>query len=112
MKHLFLYMTASDRDEAEAISEVIIRERLVACTNIVENMSALFWWNDAVQKEEEVVLVAKTTDQAFPLLESRVKELHSYECPCIIALPIERGNPDYLSWIDREVCPEARRPEK
>lgn len=103
MKHLFVYITAADRQEAEAISENIIQERLVACTNILGEMSALFHWDNHVQQEQEVALIAKTTASAYPALEKRVKELHSYECPCIIALPIALGNADYLSWIDEEV---------
>ncbi len=109
MNHVFVYITTSSRKEAEAISEAIIRERLVACTNIIDNMSALFWWDDAVQKEKEVILIAKTTADAFPRLSSRVNELHSYECPCIIGMPISMGNPDYLTWIDEEVRPESDR---
>jgi periplasmic divalent cation tolerance protein len=103
MKHLFVYITTANRQEAEAISEIIIRERLVACTNIIDGMTALFHWNDAVQKEEEAVLIAKTTVSVFPRLEERVRKIHSYDCPCIIALPIAHGNPGYLDWIDQEV---------
>ncbi len=103
MKHVFVYITTADKKEASSISETIIQERLVACTNIIEGMSALFRWENAVQSESEVILVAKTTAKAFPVLEERVKELHSYECPCIIALPIAMGNADYLAWIDEEV---------
>lgn len=112
MKHIFVYITASNRNEAESISDAIIRERLVACTNIIDNMSALFRWENAVQKEQEVILIAKTTSGAFPVLEARVKELHSYECPCIIGLPIAMGNEDYLSWIEEEVkIPPDRKAE-
>ncbi len=105
MEHIFVYVTASSRQEAETISEAIIRERLAACTNIIEDMSALFWWEGAVQKEMEVVLVAKTTADAFPHLSTRIKEIHSYDCPCIVGLPITMGNADYLKWIDEEVRP-------
>ncbi len=109
MNHVFVYITVSSLKEAESISQTIIRERLAACTNIIENMSALFWWENAVQKEQEVILIAKTTAGAFPRLSSRVRELHSYDCPCIIALPIAMGNPDYLAWIDEEVQPDSDR---
>ncbi|MFO8029884.1 MAG: divalent-cation tolerance protein CutA [Cyclonatronaceae bacterium] len=108
-KHVFVYITVSSRDEAETISQAIIRERLVACTNIIAPMSALFWWDEAVQKEQEVVLVAKSTAAAFDRLADRVKALHSYECPCIIGLPIAMGSPDYLAWIDEEVRPDSNR---
>ena len=109
MKHIFVYVTASSRSEAESISEAVIRERLVACTNIIDDMSALFWWDGAVQQEKEVVLIAKTTAKAFPVLSARIKKLHSYECPCIVGLPIAIGDPGYLKWIEEEVHPETGR---
>ena len=107
--HLFVYITVSGRKEAETISKALIRERLAACTNIIENMSALFWWEGDVQSEHEVVLIAKTRADTFDRLYGRVKELHSYDCPCIVGLPIAAGNPDYLAWIDEEVRPETDR---
>jgi len=107
--HLFVYITASGKEEAERISEALIRERLVACTNIIDDMSALFWWEGGVQSEKEVVLIAKTRADAFDRLTGRVKELHSYDCPCVIGMPIATGNPDYLAWIDEEVRPEEKR---
>jgi len=107
--HLFVYITASGREEAERISEALIGERLVACTNIIDDMSALFWWEGGVQSEKEVVLIAKTRADVFDRLTGRVKELHSYDCPCIIGMPIVTGNPDYLDWIDEEVRPEKER---
>ncbi len=107
--HVFVYITASGMEEAERISKALIQERLVACTNIIDDMSALFWWDGEVQSEKEVVLVAKTRSDAFERLTGRVKELHSYECPCIIGMPIVMGNPDYLAWIDEEVRPDSAR---
>ena len=109
MKYLFVYITTSNRIEAENISEAIISERLVACTNIVENMSALFWWDGGVQSEGEVILIAKTTSEAFSVLEERVRQIHSYECPCIIGMPIASGYQGYLDWIDEEVRPDSER---
>ncbi len=107
--HLFVYITASGREEAEAISKTIIGERLAACTNIIENMSALFWWEGGVQSEQEVVIIAKTRADAFEQLAARVRELHSYDCPCIVGMPIVMGSPDYLAWIDEEVRPDKAR---
>jgi periplasmic divalent cation tolerance protein len=107
--HYFVYITTSGRDEAETISQALIRERLAACTNIIDSMSALFWWDGGVQSEKEVVLIAKTRADTFDRLIERVKVLHSYECPCIIGLPIAAGNPDYLAWIDTEVRPGKAR---
>ncbi|MBP3192833.1 divalent-cation tolerance protein CutA [Natronogracilivirga saccharolytica] len=109
MNYLFVYITASDRKEAETISDALISERLVACTNIIDTMSALFWWDGGVQSEDEVVLIAKTTAEAFPKLEQRVLDLHSYECPCIIGMPIASGYQGYLDWISEEVRPGSKR---
>lgn len=103
MKHLIAYITAPNRKEAESISKSIIADRLAACTNILDNMSALFHWDNEVQSENEVVLIAKTTAEAYPALEDRVREQHSYDCPCIIALPVVAGNAEYLEWIEKEV---------
>ena len=107
--HVFVYVTAAGKLEAERISRALIQERLVSCTNIIEDMSALFWWDGEVQSEKEVVIVAKTRSDAFERLAGRVRELHSYECPCIIGMPIAMGNPDYLAWIDEEVRPDTTR---
>lgn len=103
--YYFVYITTASRQEAETISKVLISERLAACTNILDRMSALFWWDGDVQRENEVVLVAKTRADRFDRLVEEVKERHSYDCPCIIGLPIAVGNPDYLTWIDGEVKP-------
>lgn len=103
MTHLFVYITAGSLKEAEMISQVLISERLAACTNIIPEMNALFHWKGEVTQEQEVVIIAKTTSKKYPGLESKVKSVHSYDCPCIIALPIAMGNAPYLEWIKEEV---------
>lgn len=107
MSVVFVYITTANRDEAETISGRLIEERLVACTNILSPMIALFHWDGAVQKETETVLIAKTTHDRFEALCERVKQLHSYECPCIIALPVVTGSADYLKWVEEEVSKPA-----
>lgn len=100
---VWVYMTFGKMEEAEDISRMIVHEKLAACANIFPQVRSLYWWEGKVQNEAEVVVVAKTTRQTYPLLEKRVREVHSYECPCIVSLPIEAGNPSFLKWIAESV---------
>ncbi|CCQ73809.1 divalent-cation tolerance protein CutA [Magnetospira sp. QH-2] len=102
MPQLLIYITASSPDEALAIGETLVGERLAACVNILPGMISMYWWQGEVQQDEECVLIAKTRDTQVESLIARVKELHSYDCPCVVALPIEKGNPAFLQWIDEQ----------
>lgn len=97
-----VYVTAQDREQALRIGRKLVEERLVACANLFEGVASLYWWNDAVQEEHETVLIAKTRTENLDAVIARVKELHSYECPCVVSWPIGPGNADYLEWIIRE----------
>ncbi len=102
-----VYVTAPDRDEALRIGRALVERRLAACVNVIERMSSVYWWQGAVESAEEVVLLAKTTVPRLPALVEAVRSLHGYSCPCVVALPILDGNPDFLAWIDREVAAGA-----
>ena len=102
MKAAWLYMTAETRDEAQAIGRALVEERLVACTNILGPMDSIYWWDGAVKSETEVAFIVKTRATLVDQVVGRVTEMHSYDCPCIVALPIEGGNPDYLAWIEAQ----------
>lgn len=104
----FLYVTASNADEAKEIGEALVQERLVACANILGPIASIYWWQGRVQRESEAVLVAKTRAELVEHVIARVKALHSYTVPCIVSLPIEQGNPDFLGWIAAETA-EAKR---
>ena len=99
----FVYMTAGNRQEAEAVGAALVEAKLAACINIVENMTSMFIWQGAAQHETEVVVIAKTVAERVPALIEKVRSIHSYECPCIVCLPITDGNPDFLEWIAEEV---------
>jgi len=102
MPALMVYMTASDKQEAERIGQALLEARLAACLNIFEDMEAIFRWEGQVKKEPEVALIAKTREGLFDQLVEKVKEVHSYECPCILALPIADGHKEFLDWIEEE----------
>ena len=98
----FVYMTASDKTEALKIGRTLVEERLIACANVIDNMTSVYWWEGKIEDSAEAVLIAKTKDSLVEAVINRVKELHSYSCPCVVALPIQEGNADYLGWIEKE----------
>ena len=101
--HRFVYVTVSSADEGESIARAVVGERLAACANLLPPMRSFYWWNDAVQADAEHVLVLKSRQDRLDALTARITALHSYEVPCVVALPILAGNPDYLAWLDREL---------
>ena len=100
--YVTVFVTAANKDEAEVIARTLVQDRLVACANVMDVVTSYFRWEGKVQTEDEVVLLAKSRSALFPDIEARVKELHSYDCPCIVAWPIEEGSADYLAWIEAE----------
>ncbi len=94
-----VYITTENADEAAHIGKALVESRLAACVNIVDGMSSMYWWEGAVQSDAETILIAKTRAALVPALTAKVKELHSYDCPCVIALPIVAGHEEYLQWL-------------
>lgn len=101
-KFNFVYITAKNQAEAKAIGRRLVEERLAACANIINNMESFYWWEGKVQNGQEVVLIVKTKEDLVPELIAKVKSLHSYECPCVVSLPIVDGNKEFLDWINDE----------
>ena len=101
--HIVIFITVDSPDEAHRIAEVLIKQRKAACVNIVPNVSSFFWWQDKIDTAQESLLIVKTKASLLNEIIVLVKEIHSYDVPEIIALPIAGGNQDYLSWIDKEV---------
>jgi periplasmic divalent cation tolerance protein len=107
MEPRFVYITCGSPDEAQRIGRTLVEERLVACVNLLFGMQSMYWWEGAVQTDRETILIAKTTAKQVPALSERVKALHTYEVPCVVALPILDGNPEYLQWIGEETGKES-----
>lgn len=99
-QHTVLFITAPNPQEGLKIAEALVAEKLAACVNVVEKVTSIYWWQGKVERDAEALLIVKTKSSLVEALTARVKQLHSYTVPEVIALPIERGNPDYLKWID------------
>jgi len=104
MAHRLIYMTTETEADAERIGQALVSERLAACINIVAGMRSMYWWDGVVQQSSETILIAKTRTSLVDRLTERVRELHAYDCPCIVSLAIDGGNPAFLDWIDAETA--------
>jgi periplasmic divalent cation tolerance protein len=98
-----IYITASDMVEAKAVSRALLEKRLVACVNLIDGMKAMYWWKGQIEEGQEVVIVGKTVAALVPDVIETVKAVHSYECPCVVSLPVSGGNSAFLNWIEDEV---------
>ncbi|MCA1943880.1 MAG: divalent-cation tolerance protein CutA [Desulfovibrio sp.] len=107
MEARLLYITAPSMDEARSLGRRLLERRLCACVNMLPGMHAMYWWQDAIEESEEVVMLCKTTMGKVQSCIEAVRELHSYDIPCVVALPILAGNPDFLQWIEDETTPPA-----
>ena len=99
-QYRLVYITAKDEEEANRIGQALVGEKLAACVNI-HPIRSIFRWQGEISQEDEVAILAKTRAELVDEVMSRGKELHSYEVPCIIVLPLEKGNPDFLEWISQ-----------
>ena len=98
MEYRSVYIVAKDEAEAKKIIQFLVWEKLVACVNYFP-VKSVYWWKGDMEEAREVALVAKTRAELVERVIERVKQLHSYEVPCIVSWVIEKGNPDYLDWI-------------
>jgi periplasmic divalent cation tolerance protein len=102
MEITFIYITAGSLDEAKAIGKALVSDRLAACVNIIDNMNSMYWWEGEIQDDREVVIIAKTKAERVSDVVEKVKSIHSYDCPCIVSLPVLGGNKDFLDWVAAE----------
>jgi len=102
MTATWLYVTAGSKDEALAIGRLLVEERLAACANVLPGTTAIYWWEGKVEEGAEAVLVLKTRDDLVEAATARIRAVHSYSCPCVLALPVTGGSRDFLDWIVKE----------
>ena len=99
-----LYSTFANRAEAISIANILVEKRLVACANLYENVVSIYRWQDTIQQEQEVVLIAKTVKEQVQVAIETIKTLHSYQLPCIVAYPVAEGYPPFLKWVADETA--------
>lgn len=102
-EYIVILVTTDSSDSAQRIGQSLVNKKLVACCNIVSNIKSIFRWKGKIDKSDEVLLILKTKKDVFQKVVQEVRNLHPYEVPEIIALPIVYGNKDYLGWIEKEV---------
>lgn len=98
----FLYVTTEKLDEAWRIGQTLVMERIAACANVLPGMQSCYWWEGKFVQANECMLILKTRQELVSRAVERIKTLHSSSVPCVVALPVLGGNPDFLAWVTRE----------
>ncbi|BAZ39324.1 divalent-cation tolerance protein CutA [Calothrix sp. NIES-4101] len=102
MEPVFVYVTCKDRAEAIQVGKALVETRLAACANVIDGMDSIYWWKGKLEVAKEAILILKSRRDLVEELTKKVKLEHSYEVPCVVALPITGGNQDYLDWLTGE----------
>ena len=100
MNFFLTYITTKNEEEALTLANLAVKKNLAACGNIIPNMKSIYKWQNKLQNDKETLLILKTNSNKYPLLEKLILEEHSYEVPCILKIPINDGNKEYLKWIE------------
>jgi len=101
-EYIIVLITAPNEEEASRISHALVGEKLAACVNIMPAVRSIYRWEGRIEDEKEVLLIIKTKRVLFERLQKRVKELHSYSVPEIVALPLVEGDEAYMNWLGQE----------
>ena len=104
---IVVFITAANSEEAARLADMLLERRLAACVQILPEMESVYRWQGKIERQKEVLLIAKTTKSRFDELESKVRAIHSYETPEIVALPLAAVSPPYLEWLNSSVSIEA-----
>lgn len=102
-----VFVTAPNAETAEVLAREMVEERLAACGSVVPGLVSIYWWEDEVQRDKEALVILKTTRDAIPVLEERVTDLHPYEIPEFLVLPVDAVHEPYARWIGIETVPEG-----
>tara|TARA_B100000579_G_scaffold168489_1_gene137181 strand:- start:5597 stop:5941 length:345 start_codon:yes stop_codon:yes gene_type:complete len=109
VKLSLVYMTAGSLDEAKKIGRILVEQNLVACVNILENMTSIYKWRDKLEEDQEVIIIAKTRRKLMQKLTETVNSLHSYDRACILEMPIQGGDNDFMNWIEAVTAEKEER---
>lgn len=100
-KFCWIYTTVKNKKEAQRISRNLVTEKLVACANIFSSMESVYSWKGRVESSREVAVIFKARTASFSKVEKRILQLHSYDCPCVVMIPIGAGSRPYLKWLNQ-----------
>jgi len=101
--YVIVLNTCPDKDTATSVASALIQQHLAACVNILPGLTSIFHWQGQIESGEEVLLLIKTTKEAYEAVQATICDIHPYELPEIIAVPINAGLPAYLAWIGTNV---------
>jgi periplasmic divalent cation tolerance protein len=104
---IVVLITTPNTDEAARLAEMLVGQRLAGCVQILPEIESIYRWQDKIEGQKEVLLIAKTTKSTFERLEKEVRAIHSYETPEIVALPLTAGSAPYLEWLGSNVTADA-----
>ncbi len=95
-----IYITTSGEEESKKIAKILLEERIAACANIIPSMVSFYWWEGEIEEDNESILLLKTRSDKLDILIRRVKDIHSYDLPCILEISVQNGSEDYLQWLE------------
>ena len=98
-----IYVTASGVEEAKKIAKILLKEKIVACANIIPVMESIYWWEGKLEEDVESILLVKTRSHLVDKVIDKVREIHSYQTPCALEIQIKKGSQDYLDWLDNSL---------
>ena len=101
MSYILVFMTASSKSEAKKIVRSLLEEKLIACANMIDSVYSVFWWQENIKEEKEVLVIMKSHQELFNKVSTRIREVHSYDTPEILALSIVDGSSQYLEWMNK-----------
>jgi len=98
-QYALLYITTSSMAEAKNLARTLVEEKLIGCANLFDNVTSIYRYNNEIKEDQETIIIAKTPHINIETAIKRTKELHSYDCPCIVVIPITQGYSTYLRWL-------------
>ena len=107
-EYIQVLTTTDGEEEARGIARQIVEERLAACVQVIGPVRSTYWWEERIEESQEWLCLMKTSRGLYPALEERIRSLHSYDVPEILAVPVLKGHEAYLKWLDREVLSSDR----
>ena len=105
--YLIIFVTAKDKTEAEQVSQSLLKDKIIACANLVSPITSFFNWGGKIDKAEECLIIMKSRADLFDQIVRQVNSIHSYEVPEILAFPIVEGSKSYLEWMEAVLKPKS-----